>query len=29
METVMPGYFKVNARILGEQGGGGASEAEP
>ena len=25
----MPGDFKVNARILGGQGGGGASEAEP
>jgi len=29
METVMPGDFKVNARILGGQGGGRASEAEP
>lgn len=25
----MPGDFKVNARILGGQGGGGASEVEP
>lgn len=29
METTLPGDFKVSARILGGQGGGGASEVEP